>query len=331
MMMDISMDTVGDDNVLEGLKDKLIRSRADQKKRMGACNAALQRYMIYGPEYVKSSTLSNARVRSITSDELLDAVKDLVSCQHKILYYGPASLEEVKAMLSVLPLDNLRPVERSFPKKLHTREPKVFVAPYNSRQFSYMQYSNRGETLIIEQAPNIELFNEYYGSGMNSIVFQEMRESRALAYSAGAKLVRPSFTNDDYYFRASIASQNDKLRKAVEGFSEIIENLPESPENLEIAKAAILNRIRTVRVHGISVLYNYMRSQDLGLKEPREKIIYDNVGKLTMFDLLSTHQEWIRGRTYYYAITGDVKDLDMNFLRTLGPVQIVTPEEMFGF
>ena len=74
-----------------------------------------------------------------------------------------------------------------------------------------------------------------------------------------------------------------------------------------------------------------MRTRDLGLDFPREKLIYEKVGNLTMFDLLSTHQEWIRGRTYYYSITGDIKDMDMNFLRSLGPVKVVTPEEMFGY
>ena len=194
-----------------------------------------------------------------------------------------------------------------------------------------MQYSNRGESPIVEQTPYIELFNEYYGSGMNSIVFQEMRESRALAYSAGAQLVVPSFVNNDYYFVARIASQNDKLRKAVEGFEEIVETLPEAPENLEIAKSAILNRIRTQRQHGMSVLYSYVRNRDLGFNVPREKLIYDRVGNLSMFDLISTHEDWVRGRTYHYAILGDVKDLDMDFLRTLGPVEVLSQEEIFGY
>jgi predicted Zn-dependent peptidase len=184
---------------------------------------------------------------------------------------------------------------------------------------------------MVEQTPYIELFNEYYGTGMNSIVFQEMRESRALAYNAGASLVVPSFTNNDYYFRATIASQNDKLRKAVEGFAEIIETLPEAPENLEIAKAAITNKIRTQRVSGISVLYSYIRNRSLGFTVPREQLIYDKVMRLTMFDLLSTHEDWIRGRTYYYAILGDPKDLDMAFLRTLGPVEVLTQEDIFGY
>ena len=328
---DLARHAAPDAEVLEGMKADMIRSRADAKKRQGPCNTALQKYMMYGPEVIKASTLTNQQVMDITSEELVKSFQNLFTYEHKILYYGPASIDEVKEMLACHNTADLKPVPENRPRKILTREPRVYVANYNSRQFTYMQYSNRGESLIVEQAPYVELFNEYYGSGMNSIVFQEMRESRALAYRAGASLVRPSFTNDDYYFQATIASQNDKLRKAVEGFEEIIETMPEAPENLEIAKSALLNKIRSQRIHGISVLYTYIRNKDLGLTVPREKLIYDKVGSLTMFDLLSTHQDWVRGRTYHYAIVGDVKDLDMDFLRTLGPVKIVTPEEMFGY
>ena len=328
---DLARHASPDAEVLEGMKADQIRSRADAKKRQGPCNTALQKYMMYGPEVIKASTLTNRQVMDITSEELVKSFQNLFTYEHKILYYGPATIDEVKEMLACHNTAGLKPVQENRPRKILTRDPRVYVADYNSRQFTYMQYSNRGESLIVEQAPYIELFNEYYGSGMNSIVFQEMRESRALAYRAGASLVLPSFTNDDYYFQATIASQNDKLRKAVEGFEEIIETMPEAPENLEIAKSALLNKIRSQRIHGISVLYTYIRNKDLGLTVPREKLIYDKVGSLTMFDLLSTHQDWVRGRTYHYAIVGDVKDLDMDFLRTLGPVKIVTPEEMFGY
>ena len=322
---------VADEAALEGMKADQIRSRADAKMRQGANDAALQKYMMLGPDFIKATTLTNPQLMALTSDQLLASFQSLFRHEHKILYYGPASLEEVKAMLEPYFKDGLLPAERHCQPKVITREPKVFVAPYNSRQFNYMQFSNRGENLIVEQTPYIELFNEYYGAGMNSIVFQEMRESRALAYRAGAVLTVPSFTNNDYYFRATIASQNDKLRKAVEGFEEIIETLPEAPENLEIAKSAILNKIRTQREHGISVLYSYVKDKALGFNVPKEKLIYDKVGNLTMFDLVSTHEDWIKGRTYYYAILGDVKDLDMAFLRTLGPVQVLTQEEIFGY
>ena len=267
---------VGDDDVLTELKMDLIRSRMDNKKNQRACNSALQNYLMYGADYVKAKTLTNAA-------------------------------------------------------KQLTPTAKVILAPYQSRQFNYIQYSDRGETLDLAQDPYIDLFNEYYGGGMNAIVFQEMRESRALAYSAGAMLSGPSFKNDTYAFRATIASQNDKLKKAVDGFDEIIETLPEAPENLEIAKASILGRLRTQRTIGDRVLYSYLTAQELGLTEPRDKQVYEKVSSLTMDDLLATHAKWIKGRPYVYAILGDPTDLDMDFLKTLGPVQQVTLEEIFGY
>ena len=50
-----------------------------------------------------------------------------------------------------------------------------------------------------------------------------------------------------------------------------------------------------------------------------------------MDDLLATHAKWIKDRPYVYAILGDPTDLDMDFLKTLGPVQQVTLEDIFGY
>lgn len=322
----------GDEEVLTELKMDLIRSRLDNKKNQRACNNALQTYLMYGPDYVKAKTLTNAAVATLTSEELIGSVKDLLTKKPAILYYGPASVDEVVSLVKAAhPTEGLEPLVKTYAVKQLTPAAKVLLAPYQSRQFNYMQFSDRGETIDLTQDPDIELFNEYYGGGMNAIVFQEMRESRALAYSAGAYLVDPSFKGDTYAFRATIASQNDKLQKAVEGFDEIIEILPQAPENLDIAKASILGKLRTQRTTGASVLYSYLTAQELGLTEPREKQIFEKVGNLTMDDLLATHAKWIKGRPYVYAILGDPSDLDMDYLRTLGPVQQVTLEEIFGY
>ena len=298
-----------------------------------ACNSALQTYLMYGGKYIADRTLSNAAVAALEPQRLLDSVRDLFGKRHTILYYGP---EESAALLDMLAAshpvsEGLQPLEKTNPVKLTTPSSQVVLAPYTARQFNYIQYSNRGETLNLEEDPYIDLFNEYYGGGMNAIVFQEMRESRALAYSAGARLTTPAFKGDTYAFRATIASQNDKLEKAVRGFDEIIETLPQAPENLEIAKSAILAKLRTQRTTGYAVLQSYLNDRELGLSAPREKLVFEKVGALTMDDLLATHERWIKGRTYIYAILGDPADLDLAFLKTLGPVKTVSMEEIFGY
>ena len=210
-------------------------------------------------------------------------------------------------------------------------EPAVYVAPYDSRQFNYIQFSNRGEAFDKGEAGNIELFNAYFGGGMNTVVFQEMREARALAYSAGAYLSTPATLKDEYSFYATIGSQNDKLVQAVKAFDEIINDMPVSEAAFDIAKSNIESTLRTQRSIGVRALNSYLSARDLGLTEPLAKTIYESLGDLTLDNLVATQQKWVKDRTYIYGILGDPADLDMDFLKTLGPVTNLTLEDIFGF
>ena len=110
------------------------------------------------------------------------------------------------------------------------------------------QYSNDGKKydLAIENARR--LYNEYFNGGMNSIVFQEMRESRGLAYMASASLSQPNDKDDTYCYVSLIATQNDKVFDAISTFNDIIEDMPESETAFEIAKNSLLSRLRTERI-----------------------------------------------------------------------------------
>ena len=141
------------------------------------------------------------------------------------------------------------------------------LAQYDAKQLYYMQYSNRGEKFDLAADPQITLYNEYFGGGMNTIVFQEMREARGLAYSAWANLAIPTNAKGDYYYMAFIATQNDKMQKAIEAFDEIINNMPESEKAFSIAKEALISRLRTERTVKDGVLWSYIRMRDLGLTD----------------------------------------------------------------
>jgi hypothetical protein len=39
----------------------------------------------------------------------------------------------------------------------------------------------------------------------------------------------------------------------------------------------------------------------------------------------------VKDRTYVYGVLGDIKDLDTKYLKTLGPVQVLSLEEIFGY
>ncbi|HAZ74316.1 MAG TPA: hypothetical protein DCW53_03090, partial [Rikenellaceae bacterium] len=65
--------------------------------------------------------------------------------------------------------------------------------------------------------------------------------------------------------------------------------------------------------------------------EPMSKQVFNDLQKLEMEDVVKVQQKWVKGRTYQYAILGDIKDLDTKYLATLGPVKELSLEEIFGY
>ncbi len=330
---DLLAGALADDEILESLKADILKQRQDAKLNMRSCYNALQAYVYYGPEYAEKTVLTNSQLMSLSSEDLLAKVRDFLGYEHIVCYYGPENESGAKALLSEhhkVP-ENPQALQKSHIAMVVTDKPVTYIVNYDSRQFNYIQFSNRGEKYDASEDAAITLFNEYFGAGMNTIVFQEMRESRALAYSARARLNVPAYTDDSYSFYAYIGSQNDKLVQAVTAFDEIINNMPEEQNNFDIALSSLDSQMRTNRVTGINVLNKYLSDKELGIEEAREKAVFKKLGTLTMEDLVLTQQKWIKDRSYIYGIVGDVHDLDINFLKTLGPVKILSAEEVFGY
>lgn len=330
---DIIANAAADDDILNAYKADFIKSRNDNKFSQSACSRALNNYVMYGPEYVKKTNLTDAQVMALTSEELLAKVTNILTKQHTVLYYGPQGEDAVKELLNDHHdvAGELEPLVKVYAQKLQTPSPAVFIAPYDSRQFNYIQYTNMGEKYEAEDDAMLRLYNLYFGSGMNAIVFQEMREARALAYSARANLATPAFADDSYSFNATIGSQNDKLQTAVEAFDMIINDMPESDKAFEIAKTSLDGTLRTQRTSGMSVLTSYLNDREIGRTEPVARKIYEALPGMTMQDVIKAQQKYVKDRTYIYGLLGNYKDMDMDFLRTLGPVRLLSLEEIFGY
>ena len=224
-----------------------------------------------------------------------------------MLYYGPSSEAEVVKLISeqhtVAP--ELKPLEMAYPAYLATPESKVYMVQYDAKQIYYLQYSNRGEKFDVASDPYITMYNEYFGGGMNAIVFQEMREARGLAYSSQARLMMPSHKDDTYMY------------SAIEAFDEIINDMPESQAAFDVAKEALVSRLRTDRVTGEGVISKYLSDRELGVTEPREKQLYEKVQTLTLEDVTLYSSENLNN------VTCSTADLDFAVNGTYSAMSVV--------
>ena len=330
---DVICNAKGDEAILEGLKQDMLKDRADSKLNQQSCFSALRRYVQFGGDAVRRSTLTDARILSLTSDELLAKVRGLFGKRHETVYYGPASEKELKAALNAVHVKGgaLEATELLRPESRNVEENSVVLAQYDAKQLYYIQYSCDGRRFNPAAEPGIDLYNSYFGGGMNTVVFQEMREARARAYSAWAMLASPYYKEGKYTYLAFIATQNDKMKNAIEAFDEIINNLPESESAFRIAKESLISNLRTSRTVGMGVLNSYISCRDLGIDEPLDRAVFEAVQNMTFEDVKAVQAEWVKNRRYTYAILGDIRDLDTDYLRTLGPVKTVSLEEIFGY
>ena len=312
----------------------ILKARADEKLNQGKNFSRLMSYAMYGPDSPTTNLLTEAELTKLNPQELVDRIHNQNSYKHRILYYGPSSSKDLLAIINQhhqVP-ETLKdiPAGNEYPY-LETPATKVLIAPYDAKQIYMAQISNLDKKYDPAIEPVRELYNEYFGGGMNSIVFQEMRETRGLAYSAWAGMMVPSYLKYPYVLRTQIATQNDKMIDAVNTFNDIINNMPESEAAFKLAKDGLINRMRTDRIIKGDIIWSYIDAQDLGQSvDPRIKL-YNDVQNMTLKDIADFQKQWVKGRTYVYCILGDKKDLELDKLKTVGPIEELTQKQIFGY
>ncbi len=327
---------VGNDVILANLKADVLRQRANTKTNQRACYSMLTQYINYGKDNPATNVLSNKEIQALTSDELLAELRSAMGYEQKVTYYGPMEMEQVIGVVNKY--HNVPETLAAYPDKKEYKlqqvtEPKVVVAPYNAKQIYMISYSNTGEVYDPAKTPIVNMYNEYFGGGMNSIVFQEMREARGLAYSANARYSTPAKAGDTYNFTSFIATQNDKMMDAVNAFDEIINQMPVSEAAFNIAKENIVATLRTNRVLGADVINYWLNLQKRGLSEDPDKELFEKVQQFTLQDVINFQEQVIKDRKYVIGILGTEKDLDMKALKPAkyGKVERVSLEDIFGY
>ena len=326
-------DVKADSEAYNNLAADILKARSNEKLNQTAIFQRLESYAQWGPESAMTNILSEQELKSMNPDELIKRIKDLKGFEHKILYYGPLQENDLIGLLNEnhnIP-DELKPVPApvNFVEQ-ETNDNKVLLAHYDAKQI-YMSMISKGGKFDKNLEPLRTAYNNYFGSGMNSIVFQEMREARGLAYTARANYMRPVKPNRSYFMGTFIATQNDKMKDAVDAFLSILNDMPESEKALEIAKDNIITRIRTDRILREAVLVNYINDSEFGYDTDPRKELFEKLPDMTMKDIKSFQELYVKDKPYTYCILGDTNDLDENALSSFGTITKLTLEEIFGY
>lgn len=323
-----------DQEALDNLVDRTFKARADSKKDKGTILwDGLYNYGKHGAKNPFNDVLSNFELEQLKAEDLAEIIKGITKLPHRILYYGP---RENKVITSFLAENHPVPSEfKAVPAlteyaETDIEQPQVYWTNYDMVQTEIV-FLAKGAGYDSKNEPTVRLFNEYFGGGMNSIVFQEIREAQGLAYSVFSSYSQPAKKDKANYLYAYVGTQADKQSEAMDAMMELLNNMPKSEGAFNIAKEAILNKIESERVTRSGVLWNYISAQDKGLTYDVRKDVYEQVKSMTFENLTSFHEKFIKDQRYVTVLVGSRDKIDFDKLKKYGPIKEIPLDELFGF
>ena len=295
--------------------------------------SGMYNYALYGKENPFTNDLSNDEIENLDPNTLVEIIDNIFDYEHRVMYYGRTLKADAEKMVMAnhQTPENLKPLpeKRKFEYQA-TDKNKVYLVDYDMVQADVVMVA-KGPEFDKSLMPMAQLFNEFYGSGLSSIVFQEIRESKGLAYSAYASYSSPSKATDPHLLRAFVGSQPDKLRDAVNEMINLMNEMPEAEKQFNLAKEAILSKMETQRLIKTRVFWNYLSNMKRGIDYDIRKDIYETVKNATMDDMKQFFNNQITGNSYTIAIMGNKKDMDKNVLASFGEVIELSKDELYPY
>lgn len=310
------------------------KSRKDAKLNQKSNYRALFDYARYGSYNPTLNVPTTQEMAAKNTGELTAMIKALNGYEHTVCYYGPAEQEALVKILdkSHKVAKTLAPVPAGKEYTLEqTDKNEVYIAPYEAKNIYLIQYNNSGKQWNPDDMATVSVFNEYFGGGMNTVVFQELRETRGLAYSAAAAYNTPSRKGQPEWSMTYIISQNDKMMDCVRTFHDILTDVPASEKAFALAKQAVEKRLRAARTTKFGVISSYLAAKRLGIDCSTAELVYRGLDKVTMQGVVDFEKQNMAGKPYRYIVLGDEKNLDMESLGKIGPVSHLSTEQIFGY
>ena len=319
------------DEVWDKTKNIILSERDDEQKDPNALTHALAHYHRYGENsrFLKRGSDSDLNASNVAG--LSEIIKQAIGSPRSIHYFGPKDPQEVIEILndSFLALEPNQQTPKILPdRSINPSADQVFFLHKEMAQ-SQVRLEFASGLLDESIAHSVQLFNEYFGGGMAGLVFQELREARALAYSAWARFFTPSRPDEENVLVGSIGCQADKTLDAVHAFLDLLKKMPLNDNRWSSAHASLVSTYRTNPITSRAIPGFVYDVDALGLEmDPRmqrfEKLCSANIESFKAF-----YKERIQPRPILLSIVGNSDKIDVKQLEKLGKVTVVEPKKLF--
>ena len=292
----------------------------------------LQNYAVYGRKSPLMDGLSNDKLKLLRSEELLESFQSIFIFSPQILFYGESDINTIISLIE--PSKFIKGNKTESPNMDYERvtmdKTKIVLLDYDLKTSEILLLSRGTPFKKSELAAN-NVFNEYYGGGMSSVIFQEIREKKALAYAAFAVHTSAKDTSKPQYTYAYLGTQTDKTLDAIKSMLNVLGNMPKDSVKFEQSVSSKKQQLASSRTTRAGKLSSFWANKKLGFDASKNEQIYNELDNLTLDDIVKFHSDNVGENQYTIVIVSNLKELDIKQLKGIGDVDVVTVDDLYPY
>ncbi len=316
------------------IEDTLLRRENNKTDKSTVLRKGMLNQARYGDDSPFKHRFSKEILLQLRPEEVSGWLPKLGNYQHEIYYNGPLPTGKVKAILQKhhqVPAQLHKPLPNRKFKERATSKTEVIFVHFPMVQVELLLYSKGTPKFNMEEYLFNQWYNQYFGYGLSSIVYQDIREARALAYSTYAYAATPNRKENGHYLQAFVGTQPDKVRTAVEAFQTILEDMPVAAEQMDQARTSVVKQIAAERIAPDELYWTWRNTLKMGYKDDMRRLVYDFMGKAANDNLVAYQKKYIKGRKFTWLVMGERERVDFKYLKKIGKVREMTLEDVFGY
>ena len=317
---------------LAKMKQIWIGQHKDNKVNPGYIEYALKEWSQQGKDSLVLRQLTDEEIKSLTQDELIALLRSFFDWERRMSYVGTLGKKEIakKAVRAGKTAADF--------KKKPKRDPINYTRVWKNRVvFTHRDMVQAKVGMFAPDALynpknylDYRFYSSYMGGGMSAVIFQEVREARALAYTARGGYAAAGHQEDENLIWGGLGCQADKTIEATQLLYDLLHKLPPSEKRFEETRNSIVQGYRTNPIKFRGVAGAVMSWEDAGLKrDPRPKRM-KRAKTYTLAQLEGFAAMW-KDRPMTLHILGSKDRVDLDALKKMGAFIEKPTDDLFPY
>ncbi len=311
------------------IKD-LIKQRENQRKSPRALLFALSAYIRYGKHNPYTLRLSSSALNQVSLDTALAGIRNLLHWNHYILITAPLPPDTIISWLKAY-YENIPPQPLPNQHKLQTQptQPGFYFVPFDQVQGLVLRLC-QSAPFSLSLYPFVRIYREYYGLGLGSITFKEIREKRGLAYATSSGFIFPHDSTQPLFHFFFASAKYDKVLDVLQVAEQILRKPVLETTTFQTTLKGLQQEIATHRLRNLDLLEHvYYWKIRMHINQDPHHYLYEQLPHFTLEQFQTQFHQYIANQSCAYALVGNPNLLPMQAIQqTFGEIHEFQPEQL---